>query len=85
MHPNLEPVIKGLLRSYEGIMDYPVTIEERKLAAFIKIPVEQLIEQLKLLHQYNIVSYKPSYAGQQIILLKNRVYTDDLFINTRFY
>lgn len=84
MHPNLEPVIKGLLRSYEGIMDYPVTIEERKLAAFIKIPVEQLIEQLKLLHQYNIVSYKPSYAGQQIILLKNRVYTDDLFINTRF-
>lgn len=84
MNPNLEPVIKGLLRSYEGILDYPVTIDERKLAGFIKIPREELITQLNLLQQYQVVSYKPSYAGQQIILLKNRVYSNDLFINTRF-
>ncbi|MEJ7672021.1 MAG: hypothetical protein WKF59_04785 [Chitinophagaceae bacterium] len=31
----LEPVIKGLLRSYEGIFDYPSVIHENQLAGFI--------------------------------------------------
>ena len=35
-NPALEPLLKGLLRSYEGIFDFPATVYESKLAKFIQ-------------------------------------------------
>ncbi len=82
-HPALEPVIKGLLRSYEGIFDYPCTIYENLLARFIKIPTEELSKSLQVLDQYKIIAYKPATEKPQIFLLKNRMYTDDFIIDNK--
>ena len=79
--PDLAETIKGLLRSYEGIFDYPCTIYENLLAKFIKIPSEDLLKNLQLLHQYKIIDYKPASEKPQLLLLKNRMYNDDFVID----
>ena len=81
--PELEPVIKGLLRSYEGIFDYPATIYESLLARFLKTSMEDIRSKLVKLHQYKIVHYQPQNDKPQIVLLKNRMYSDDFKINTK--
>ncbi len=81
LHPDLEPLIKGLLRSYEGIFDYPSTIYESLLAGFLKTSMEDIKAKLMILHQYRIVQYQPQNDRPQIILLKNRMYSDDFKIN----
>jgi len=74
MYPDLEPVIKGLLRSYEGIFDYPAILQEKKLARFIGVTPEELQTKLKKLHQLGIVSYQPQNNEPGIFLLQNRMY-----------
>ena len=83
MHPELEPFIKALLRSYEGIFDFPVTIYEGLLAKFTKETLDKTIFSLKQLHQYGIIQYQPPTDEPQIFLLKNRMYSDDFKINSR--
>ncbi len=82
-HPKLEPIIKALLRSYEGIFDYPATIYESMLAGFLRSSIEETRAKLTSLHQYNIIQYQPQNDKPQIILLKNRMYSDDFKINTK--
>ena len=80
-YPGLEPVIKGLLRSYEGIFDYPSAIYENQLAGFIKKKVADLKSDLKKLEQFGIIEYHPQKDKPQIRFLRNRVITDDFAIN----
>lgn len=80
-HPSLEPVIKGLLRNYEGIFDYPSVIYESLLAKFLSLPLPVLKEQLQQLHQYQIVQYTPQTDKPRLNLLKNRMYSDDFKFN----
>ena len=83
LHPELEPVIKGLLRSYEGIFDFPCTIYESLLAKFIKIPVAELISYLEKLNSCGIIKYRPASDKPEIMLLKDRMYNDDYKVDTR--
>lgn len=76
-HPETEPVIKGLLRSYEGIFDFPTVVYESLLANFIKLPAAELVKKLQELHRYGIIRYKPPSGKPEIFLLRNRMYSDD--------
>ncbi|MFC4262600.1 ATP-dependent DNA helicase RecQ [Ferruginibacter yonginensis] len=76
LYPSLEPTIKGLLRSYEGVFDYPAQINETLLAKFLKLDVATVITHIRQLHQHGILQYKPAAEKPQIVLLKNRMYTD---------
>ena len=80
-HQILEPLIKGLLRSYEGIFDFPCIVYEKLLAGFIKMPHGDVVKGLMELHQKGIIDYKPASEKPQIFLLKNRMYNDDFFID----
>ena len=82
-HEKLEPILKGLLRSYEGIFDFPCIVYENLLAKFIKISVEQLKNALQELHRNGIINYKAATEKPQIFLLKNRMYYDDFFIDNK--
>ncbi|MFT3910036.1 MAG: ATP-dependent DNA helicase RecQ [Ferruginibacter sp.] len=81
--PSLEPLVKGLLRTYEGIFDYPATIYETLLAKFLGEEVDTVKEQLSKLHQYHIIQYEPQHDKPQIILLRNRMYADSFKVNSR--
>lgn len=84
-YPQLETVIKGLLRSYEGIFDFPATIYETQLAKFIQKKLPELLKELQLLHQLGIVEYSPRKDKPQITLLQNRMYADSFVINLTNY
>ncbi len=84
-YPALEPLVKGLLRSYEGIFDFPATVYETKLAKFIGCDVVQLKQDLKKLNAYGIISYSAQKDTPQITLLQNRMYTDHYQIKTVDY
>jgi len=81
-HPAFEPLVKGLLRSYEGIFDFPATIYESKLARFLQATEDKLKKDLQKLHESGIISYSAQKDKPQIILLQNRMYTDNYAINT---
>ena len=79
--PIYETVIKGLLRSYEGIFDFPAIIYESKLAGFINMPLEKLKIILLELHQKGILNYNAQKNKPQLYLLQNRMYADSFIIN----
>jgi ATP-dependent DNA helicase RecQ len=81
-YPAMEPLLKGLLRSYEGIFDFPATVYESKLAKFIQADVEALKKELKKLHEFGIISYSAQKDKPQITLLQNRMYNDNYQVNT---
>lgn len=83
LHPGSETIIKGLLRSYEGIFDYPVTIFENALSRFLKMAKTDVEKHLNALQHYQIVKYIAQPDKQQITLLQNRMYLDDFKIDSR--
>ena len=83
--PRLEPLIKALLRAYEGIFDHPSYISEIMLAQLLKEESEQVKLQLKELDAAGIIEYSPRKDTPQIFLPVNRVKSEDLFINMTAY
>lgn len=84
-YPALERLLKGLLRSYEGIFDFPATVYESNLAKFIQADVEVLKKDLQKLNDYGIISYSAQKDKPQITLLQNRMYNDNYQLNTVDY
>ena len=83
--PAWEPLLKGLLRSYEGIFDFPATVYESRLAKFVQMDVEALKRDLRKLHEHGIISYNAQKEKAQVMLLQNRMYRDDYKVNTLNY
>ncbi len=80
-HPHLEPMVKALLRSYEGIFDFVTSVYEGLLAKFVKIGKDEVIVSLNKLHQYGIIQYNPPTDKPQVFLIKSRMYADDFNID----
>jgi ATP-dependent DNA helicase RecQ len=85
LHPETEIVIKGLLRTYQGIFDNAVNISEKHLAGLLKIKANELRDSLKKLHAYGIIVYNESKERPQLQFLVNRVRSEDLFIKQEAY
>lgn len=81
MNPNLEPLIKTLLRAYEGIFDHPTPISEKNIAYLLRSDVDAVKLQLRKLHGYGIIEYVPQKDTPQLYLRLNRVRTEELRIN----
>jgi ATP-dependent DNA helicase RecQ len=80
-NPTLEPLIKSLLRAYEGIFDFPTSISEMILANLNKTNVDIIKVQLQQLNASGILEYRPQKDSPQVFLLKNRVKAEDLVID----
>ena len=78
----MTPVIKGLLRSYEGIFDYPCSIYETTCKIY-SVKKEKLLSDLKEIKRLGIIDYSPQKEKPQIQFLQNRVNTADLIINQK--
>nr|MBA4167054.1 RecQ family ATP-dependent DNA helicase [Chitinophagaceae bacterium] len=80
-NPSHEPLLKSLLRNYEGIMDQPVNIYEKAIAGILRVVPEILSGQLRELQVHGIIEYVPQKEKPQVYLLQNRVKASDLQIN----
>lgn len=83
--PQLEPIIKALLRNYSGIIDIPVKISERNLAWLLKRDQLTICEQLLLLKRNRLIVYEMSKELPQLCYLQERVKTEELDIRYDVY
>jgi ATP-dependent DNA helicase RecQ len=84
-HPELEPIMKVLLRTYEGIYDNRISINEKNLARLLKLTPEVVKQQLKQLQSYGIIEYLPQKETPQVYFLLNRAPAQHLHINNEAY
>ncbi len=80
-NPLLEPVIKALLRSYEGIFNQEVNIHEKSLAWSLRMDQVEVVNSLQQLNRYGIISYLPQKDKPQLYFIQNRVRAEYLVIN----
>ncbi len=83
--PVFDPIVKTLLRSYEGIFDQSVPVSEKLLAGLLRKDVEELKKQLLELHRRGVITYSPQKNHPQLILLRNRITTEELSIDMTAY
>ena len=83
--PQHELLLTTLLRSYEGIFDFPAFISEKLLGRLIKTDEAQIKQQLHSIASFGIISYTPQNEEPQIWFKKNRVPVQELTINTTLY
>ncbi|HEY6901980.1 MAG TPA: ATP-dependent DNA helicase RecQ, partial [Puia sp.] len=83
--PGLEPLIHALLRTYEGIFDQPVAIRERQLAWLLHKQAPQITAELAQLQAFRIIDYTPVKETPQLYFLRNRVASEELYIDPVSY
>lgn len=81
--PVYTPVIKGLLRSYEGIFEQPCYIDEFDLARFVKMNKNDVMRQLNELAELQIIEYIAGSDIPKIVFYSDRVPADELVINEK--
>jgi ATP-dependent DNA helicase RecQ len=84
-HPQLEPVMKCLLRTYEGIADGLVAINEKQIAKLTKQAIEEVKKQLQQLKSLGIIEYTSQKETPQINFLTNRAPAQFLYIDQKNY
>lgn len=84
-YPAFELLLKTLLRTYEGIIDNKVAIFEKQLSRILRIPVDELVQQLKKIQAYGIIEYLPQKETPQIHFLLNRAPAEYLYIDQDKY
>lgn len=71
-YPAFEPLIKALLRSYQGIFDNRISIFEKRMAGICKQSIEEIQKQLQQLAAMGMIEYLPQKETPQIHFLVNR-------------
>lgn len=83
--PKYEPLIKTLLRSYGGLFENYVFINEKEMAFRSKNSVLTVTEQLRYLDQQQILSFVPQSSLPKLIFLQDRVQAKFLEFNPANY
>jgi ATP-dependent DNA helicase RecQ len=84
-YPQYEELLTTLLRTYEGIFDYPVFITESTIARLLRKKEEEVKTLLAQVQAFRIIQYTPQNEQPQIRFLKNRVAAEDLRFNLAEY
>jgi ATP-dependent DNA helicase RecQ len=77
--------LSALLRTYEGIFDFPAYISEVLLSQLLHKNVEQIRSLLRELTASNILEYIPQNDAPQLLFRKHRVAANDLTLNLQLY
>jgi ATP-dependent DNA helicase RecQ len=84
-YPDLEPIIKTLLRTYQGIYDNSTSIFEKQISRTLRTPIEEIKLQLEKLNQFGIIEYLPQKEKPQIYFILNRAPAEYLHIDQDLY
>lgn len=84
-HPRFEPLIKTLLRSYGGLFENYVFVNERDLAYRTRNSAATVSEQLQQLDKQGIISFVPQSQLPRLNFLQNRVHAKFLEFNPDNY
>ncbi|MGE0562170.1 MAG: ATP-dependent DNA helicase RecQ [Flavobacteriales bacterium] len=84
-NPTIDIFIKTLLRSYSGLFEEFVKIDEFDLAKKLKTTREKIVKVLDYLLHLNIISYTKQTNLPQITFLTPRVESKSLYISKQHY
>lgn len=84
-HPQLEPVMKCMLRNYEGIMENAVSVYEKQIAWLTRKHVDDVKVDLSRLKSLGIIDYMPQKETPQIYFILNRAPAQFLNLNHEQY
>ncbi|HZH64092.1 MAG TPA: ATP-dependent DNA helicase RecQ [Flavisolibacter sp.] len=84
-HPEHEATLTTLLRTYEGVFDFPAFLSEGLLVKLLRKDEEEIKNELQKISSYGIIRYAPVSDAPQIYFRKNRVAAADLKINLTAY
>jgi ATP-dependent DNA helicase RecQ len=84
-HPEHEVLLTTLLRTYEGIFDYPVFISELVVAKLLRLDETEVKANLEKVALFGLIRYTPQNDEPQLYLHKNRVAARDLRIDLKQY
>ena len=85
VHPQLEPMIKALLRTYEGIFDNLVSISEKTLARLLRTTETAIPPLLQALARHKIIDYQPKKDTPQLFFLYDRIPANQVTIDVKLY
>lgn len=83
-NPGWDRFIKTMLRSYAGSFENYVRLREFELAKRAGLTTQQVIDALKQLQEYGILSYLPQTDQPQVTYLRPRLNSGNLLINTKY-
>ena len=84
-NPQFSELVKCMLRSLPGVMTDFVKINEEVLAKKIGTKAEKVVEQLKKLESYNLLSYAPRNDKPQVLFLSEFVDTKHFNLSKENY
>ena len=84
-NPDLDTVMKCMLRTYEGILDNRVSINEKIIARLCRLHYDLVYNALSNLQALGIIEYMPQKDTPQIYFILNRAPAKDLHINHQQY
>ena len=84
-YPSFEPLITLLLRTYEGIFDYPAFISENLLGKLLRKSEDEIKKGLNEIASLSIIRYTSQNESPQIIFRENRPAVQDLTLNLTEY
>lgn len=84
-NPRFDPLLKAVLRAYQGVAGQPVALREPQLAKHLNLSVESLRQYLETLAADGIVLFQPQKEKPQIIFLRERVAAENLELDTKRY
>ena len=85
LYPELEPLIKSLLRTYAGILDFPIRINEKQLAWKNQMNLEEINRKLTQLKKMGLIAFEPRKETPQVCYLQDRIKADELEIDHSAY
>ncbi|MGZ4038053.1 MAG: RecQ family ATP-dependent DNA helicase [Bacteroidia bacterium] len=80
-----EPLIKTLLRSYGGIFEQYMSINEKDLAYRVKNTISSVTEQLEFLDKQQVISYIPQNELPRLIFLQHRINSKHIELDPKHY
>ncbi len=83
--PPLDPFIQMLLRSYPGLFQDYVRIDEARLARQMEAETAKIIKALKALEKAGLISYLPYNDKPKVTYLTSRMDEKDIVIDDTFY
>lgn len=79
-----DPLIKAVLRTYGGVFDFFVPINEYEFAKKLGIPYDAIVGMLEALQKQQVATYLKSTDKPQLQFLQHRVDYKNLFIDADF-
>ncbi|MEO5572599.1 MAG: ATP-dependent DNA helicase RecQ [Bacteroidia bacterium] len=79
--PAYDYFIKTILRSYEGVFDDFVKINEKEISTRSGIEIEQVIKNLNYLKRLGLLNYEPQTDKSQLVFTQPRVGSDEVMIS----